>query len=40
MKIRNNKNFQKINEIFQKKGYKAAVNEPYDGKQGLATLEA
>jgi len=31
---------EKINEIFKRKGYKAAVNEPYDGKQGLATLEA
>jgi len=31
---------EKINDIFKKKKYNAAVNEPYDGKQGLATLEA
>jgi len=31
---------QKIHEIYKKKDHKVAINEPYDGKQGLATLEA
>jgi len=31
---------EKINEVFQKEGHNVAVNEPYDGRQGLATLEA